>query len=129
MVRNMLRGFLRLVGAGALLALIATSNVHAQPAAQPKAFVLVQYEIHDRPQFLKLRDAMRQTLASYKGDLVSREKFDPIFGGGPAANLSIISFPTITDARAWLASKAMTTLLPEARKTATMSTYVVEKVN
>ena len=111
--------------------LLAMAPVRADaPAAQPahKAFVLIEYQVRDQPLFLKLRETVRDSLKSYKGDIVTREKVQPIFGGNPT-NLSVISFPSIEAARTWLASKELAAIAPQRDKAAKVTTYLVEKLD
>ena len=130
MLDRMLKSLRLLAGVGALAATLAALPAHAETTAAPapKAFVLIEYQVRDQPLFVKLRDQVRASLKSYKGDLVTREKVAPIFGGNPT-NLSVISFPSIEDARTWLASKELAAVAPERDKAAKVSTYLVEKLD
>ena len=57
-----------------------------------------------------------------------REKVDSLFGGTPS-NLSVISFPTVEDAKAWLSSPEFVALKPERDKVADVRTFLVEKMD
>ena len=133
----------------ALLALpLASSAARAQsaapaPAAAPTAstapaqvkapltkgaFVLYEYDIKDPAAFNKVATDIRASLRDFKGEFVMREKVESLFGG-KASNLSVISFPGVADARAWLASPGLAGLRPERDKAAAVRSYLVEKLD
>ena len=92
------------------------------------AFVLFEYDIKDPAVFKKVADDTQASLHDFKGELVMREKVESLFGGAPT-NLSVISFPSISDARAWLASSARAGLQSERNKAAAVRSYLVEKLD
>ena len=51
-----------------------------------------------------------------------------IFGGGPST-LSVISFPSVQDARNWLASPTVAELKAARNDVVDVDTYLVEKLN
>ena len=79
------------------------------------AFVLLEFDVKDPAAFKELAPKVRATLKDYKGEFVMREKVDSLFGG-KAANLSVISFPTVEDARKWLDSPEIAKLKARARQ-------------
>ena len=114
---------------------LAASAVFTLPAAAQKlpapshlAFVLLEFEVKDAAGFKELAPRVRATLKDYKGEFVMREKVDSLFGG-KASNLSVISFPTVDDARKWLDSAELGKLKPERDKIADVRTYLVEKLD
>ena len=101
----------------------------AQKLSPPSslAFVLYEFEVHDPAAFKDYAPKVRATLKDYKGEFVMREKVASLFGGEPS-NLSVISFPTVADARKWLASDELIKLRTERDKIASVRTYLVEKL-
>ena len=113
------------------LALGTTRSALAEivPAPATKgAFILNEYEVHDAAALKAVTSQAVDLLKAFKGELVLREKLDPIFGG-TSANLSVVSFPTIADARAWLASPGYAKFKAERAKTADVRAYLVEKLD
>ena len=102
----------------------------AQKLAPPthQAFVLYEFEVHDPTGFKVLAAKVRDSLKAFKGEFVMREKVSSIFGGTPS-NLSVISFPSVDDARTWLASPGLAALRGERDKVADVRTYLVEKLD
>ncbi len=116
------------------LCLVAAATL-AGPAVAQKlptpshlAFVLLEFDVKDPAGFKELAPKVRATLKDYKGEFVMREKVDSLFGG-KASNLSVISFPTVEDARKWLDSPEIGKLKPERDKIADVRTYLVEKLD
>lgn len=131
----------RLALAFALLAApLASTAARAEAAAPPTApsqvkapltkgaFVLFEYDIKDLAAFNKVAADIRGSLQDFKGEFVMREKVESLFGGAPT-NLSVISFPTVADARAWVGSPGLTALRPERDKAASVRSYLVEKLD
>jgi uncharacterized protein (DUF1330 family) len=120
---------------GLLAGLVAGSMVLASPAVLAQklsspthqAFVLYEFEVHDPAGFKALAAKVRDSLKAFKGEFVMREKVSSIFGGTPS-NLSVISFPSVEDARTWLASPELAALKAERDKVADVRTYLVEKL-
>ena len=102
----------------------------AQKLSSPShlAFVLFEFEVHDPAAFKEYGPKVRATLKDYKGEFVMREKVASLFGGTPS-NLSVVSFPSIEDARKWLASDELGKLRVERDKIASVRTYLVEKLD
>ncbi len=92
------------------------------------AFVLFEYDVKDPAVFKKVTNDTQASLRDFKGEFAMREKVQSLFGGAPT-NLSVISFPSIADARAWLASPGRAGLQPERDKAATVRSYLVEKLD
>ena len=114
--------------------LLAVPTLIAGPAPAQKvappgdvAFVLYEYQIRDPAKFPAFSAKVRDSLKDFKGELVKREKVPSIFGGGPST-LSVISFPSVRDARDWLASPAAVELKAARDKVADVDTYLVEKL-
>ena len=91
------------------------------------AFVLYEFEVRDPEGFKTLTGKLRDSLKTTKGEFVMREKVSSIFGGTPS-NLSVISFPTVEDARTWLASPDVSQLKAERDRAASIRTYLVEQL-
>lgn len=120
----------RCAAVGLLTFVLATPPAVAQTMpAKSKVFVLIEYQVLDQPSFAKVRDQVRDTLKTHKGDVVAREKVNPIFGGNNPTNLSIVSFASVQDARAWLASKELAALAAQRDKAAKVTTYLVEQID
>lgn len=98
------------------------------PSPSHSAFVLLEFDVKDPVAFKQFAPKVRATLKDYKGEFVMREKVDSLFGG-KASNLSVISFPTVEDARKWLASPEIEKMKPERDKIADVRTYLVEKLD
>lgn len=98
------------------------------PSPSHMAFVLLEFDVKDAAGFKELAPKVRATLKDYKGEFVMREKVDSLFGG-KASNLSVVSFPTVEDARKWLDSPEIAKLKPERDKIADVRTYLVEKMD
>ena len=96
--------------------------------ADSSAFVLYQYQIRDQAKFPALSEKVRDSLKDFKGEFLKREKMPSIFGGGPST-LSVISFPSVQEARGWLASPAVAELKAARDKVVDVDTYLVEKLN
>lgn len=96
--------------------------------ASHQAFVLLEFDVKDPPAFKDFASNVRATLKDFKGDFVMREKVDSLFGG-KASNLSVISFPTVDDARKWLDSPEIAKLNEQRDKIASVRTYLVEKMD
>ncbi len=92
------------------------------------AFVLFEYDIKDPAVFKKVTGDTQASLRDFKGEFVMREKVESLFGGAPT-NLSVISFPSIADARAWLASPGRAGLRSEREQAAAVRSYLVEKLD
>ena len=109
---------------------LAGPVARAQIAAplSKSAFVLFEYDIKDPSTFQKVAADIRNSLHDFKGEFVMREKVESLFGGAPT-NLSVISFPAVTDARAWLASPGLNGLRAERDKAAAVRAYLVEKLD
>ncbi len=103
-------------------------NAQKMPTPSHSAFVLLEFDVKDAAGFKDLAPKVRATLKDYKGEFVMREKVDSLFGG-KASNLSVISFPTVEDARKWLGSPELGKLKPERDKIAEVRTYLVEKLD
>ena len=106
----------------------ATAWAQKMPAPSHLAFVLLEFDVKDAAAFKDYAPKVRATLKDYKGEFVMREKVDSLFGG-KASNLSVISFPTVDDARKWLASPEIEKMKPERDKIADVRTYLVEKLD
>ena len=108
---------------------IVTAAV-AQKLSSPahSAFVLFEFEVHDPAAFKDYAPKVRATIKDFKGEFVMREKVASLFGGEPS-NLSVVSFPSVEDARAWLASDDLAKLKAERDKIASVRTYLVEKLD
>ena len=104
----------------------ATADKVASPSHS--AFVLFEFDVKDKAALPKVAAATRESSKHFKGEFVMREKVDSLFGGTPA-NLSVISFPTVADAKAWLASPEFIALKPERDKVADVRTFLVEKMD
>ena len=102
----------------------------AQKLSSPThlAFVLFEFEVRDPAAFKEYSPKVRATIKGFKGEFVMREKVASLFGGEPS-NLSVVSFPSVEDARAWLASDELAKLRPERDKIASVRTYLVEKLD
>ena len=98
------------------------------PTPSHSAFVLLEFDVKDPVAFKEYAPKVRATLKDYKGEFVMREKVDSLFGG-KASNLSVISFPTVDDARKWLASPEIEKMKPARDKIADVRTYLVEKLD
>jgi uncharacterized protein (DUF1330 family) len=112
---------------------LAAPAVHAQPAQvkaplSKGAFVLFEFDVKDPATFKTLATEIRASLKDFKGEFVMREKVQSLFGGAPS-NLSVISFPAVADARAWLASSVYTGLKADRDKAADVRSYLVEKLD
>lgn len=98
------------------------------PTASHMAFVLYEFDVKDPTAFKEFAPKVRATLKDYKGEFVMREKVASLFGGTPS-NLSVISFPSVEDARKWLDSAELGKLKEERAKIADVRTYLVEKMD
>ena len=98
------------------------------PSPSHLAFVLLEFDVKDPAAFRELAPKVRATLKDYKGEFVMREKVDSLFGG-KASNLSVVSFPTVEDAKKWLDSPEIAKIRPERDKIADVRTYLVEKMD
>ena len=119
----------------AMLGVFAPTKAVVAPAAAQKlappshlAFVLYEFDVRDPDAFKLYAPKVRATLREYKGEFVMREKVASLFGGSPS-NLSVISFPSVEDARKWLASDELAKLREERDKIASVRTYLVEKLD
>ena len=121
---------LGLVAPFALAAVGTTTPAMAQKMPTPShlAFVLLEFDVKDPVGFKDYAPKVRATLKDYKGEFVMREKVDSLFGG-KASNLSVISFPTVEDARKWLDSAELAKMRPARDKIADVRTYLVEKLD
>ncbi len=121
---------LGLAASAALAASAPMTPAQAQkmPSPSHSAFVLLEFDVKDPAAFKEFAPKVRATLKDYKGEFVMREKVDSLFGG-KASNLSVISFPTVEDARKWLASPEIEKMKPERDKIADVRTYLVEKLD
>ena len=108
----------------------ATMPAAAQKLPTPShlAFVLLEFDVKDAAAFKDYAPKVRATLKDYKGEFVMREKVTSLFGG-KGSNLSVISFPTVEDARKWLASPEIEKMKPDRDKIADVRTYLVEKLD
>ena len=121
---------------GLTFGLLAGSMAAGRPAAfaddvaspSHAAFVLFEFDVKDKDGLAKVATETRESSKHYKGEFVMRQKFDPLFGGTPS-NLSVISFPTIGDAKAWLSSAEFKALKPARDKVADVRTFLVEKMD
>ena len=118
----------RLAFASALLVSPIAAQAQVAAPLNKGAFVLFEYDIKDPAAFTKVAADIRGSLHDFKGEFVMREKVESLFGGAPT-NLSVISFPNVADARAWLASPGLTALRPERDKVAAVRSYLVEKLD
>ena len=109
---------------------LLASPALAQKVAPPdsSAFVLYQFQVRDQEKFPALSAKVRDSLKDFKGEFLKREKMPSIFGGGPST-LSVISFPSVQDARNWLASPTVTELKTARGKVVDVDTYLVEKLD
>ena len=130
-----MKAVLRLAIASIALAALAPSSplvtaAVAQKLSSPShlAFVLFEFEVHDPGAFKDYAPKVRATIKDYKGEFVMREKVASLFGGEPS-NLTVVSFPSIEDARKWLASDELTKLRVERDRIASVRTYLVEKLD
>ncbi len=98
------------------------------PTASHLAFVLYEFDVKDPAAFKDYAPKVRATLKDYKGEFVMREKVTSLFGGTPS-NLSVISFPSVEDARKWLDSPELGKLKEGRDKVAAVRTYLVEKLD
>lgn len=116
--------------APAALVFAAQMPAMAQKMPTPShlAFVLLEFDVKDPVAFKDYAPKVRATLKDYKGEFVMREKVDSLFGG-KASNLSVISFPTVEDAKKWLASPEIEKMRPDRDKIADVRTYLVEKLD
>lgn len=119
----------------AAIAAVVPPQTLVVPAAAQKlvpathsAFVLFSFDVTDPSAFKALAAKVRATLKDYKGEFVVREKVPSIFGGAPS-NLSVISFPSVEDARKWLSSPEYVALRAERDMVASVHTYLVEKLD
>ena len=108
--------------------LVTEASAQKLPAPSHLAFVLLEFDVKDQAAFKDFAPKVRATLKDYKGEFVMREKVDSLFGG-KASNLSVISFPTVEDAKKWLDSPEITKMKPERDKIADVRTYLVEKLD
>lgn len=98
------------------------------PAPGHVAFVLYEFDVKDPEAFKSYAPKVRASLKDYKGEFVMREKVASLFGGTPS-NLSVISFPSVDDARKWLGSPELAKLNEARGKIADVRTYLVEKMD
>ncbi len=117
-------GFAAFAGPAPMMSAMAQK----MPSPSHMAFVLLEFDVKDAAAFKELAPKVRATLKDYKGEFVMREKVDSLFGG-KASNLSVISFPTVEDAKKWLDSPEIAKLKPERDKIADVRTYLVEKMD
>ena len=106
---------------------VGTATAQKVAPAGSRAFVLYEFEVHDPAGFKTLTGKLRDSLRTSKGEFVMREKVSSIFGGEPS-NLSVISFPSVADAKTWLASADVGQLKAERDKVASTNTYLVEQL-
>ena len=107
---------------------VVPAAAQKMPAPSRSAFVLYEYDVKDPAAFKELAPKVRASLNDYKGEFVMREKVDSLFGG-KASNLSVVSFPTVEDARRWLASPELAKLNAARTSIADVRTYLVEKLD
>lgn len=98
------------------------------PTPSHSAFVLYEFDVKDPAAFKDYAPRVRATLKDFKGEFVMREKVTSLFGGTPS-NLSVISFPSVADARKWLDSPELAKLKEGRDKIAAVRTYLVEKLD
>ena len=106
---------------------LVPASAQKMPSPSHSAFVLFEFDVKDPVAFKDFAPKVRATLKDYKGEFVMREKVDSLFGG-KASNLSVISFPSVEDARKWLGSAELGALKEQRDKIAAVNTYLVEKV-
>lgn len=111
-----------------LAACAGPASAQKMPTPSHLAFVLLEFDVKDPVAFKDFAPKVRATLKDFSGEFVMREKVDSLFGG-KAANLSVLSFPTIDDAKKWLASPEVTKLNAQRDKIADVRTYLVEKMD
>ena len=109
-------------------AVVNTASAQKLSSPSHLAFVLFEFEVHDAAGFKDFAPKVRATIKDYKGEYVMREKVASLFGGTPS-NLTVVSFPSVEDARKWLASDQLTQLKAERDKVADVRTYLVEKLD
>ena len=91
------------------------------------AFVLFEFDVKKQEGFKELAAQVRESAKTFKGEFIMREKVDSLFGGA-ASNLSVISFPSVEDAKTWLASPSFDKIKTARDKIAEVRTYLVEKL-
>ena len=110
-----------------LLALAAPLAAHAQ-TANKSAFILNEYDVHDPAAFKQFVEEVDASLKPFSGQSVLREKVVSPFGGVPAS-LVVITFPSVVEARAWLASPDYAKLKTDRDKAASARAYLVETLD
>lgn len=124
---------------GAAAASAETVKPHSPEPAKPVpaqklapashvAFVLFEFDVKTQEGFKELAAQVRDSAKTFKGEFIMRERVDSLFGGAPS-NLSVISFPSVEDARTWLASPSFDKLKAERDRVAAVRTYLVEKLD
>ena len=113
---------------GSMIAGLSHAMADKVPSPSHAAFVLFEFDVKDKAGLPKVAAATRESSKHFKGEFVMREKVDSLFGGTPS-NLSVISFPTVEDAKAWLSSPEFVALKPERDKVADVRTFLVEKMD
>ncbi len=128
-LRGLIAGLLLSPLAFVALQPVAIGTAAAQKVAPPgsRAFVLYEFEVHDPAGFKTLTSRLQDSLKTTKGELVMRDKVSSIFGGTPS-NLSVISFPTVDDAKSWLASADVSQIKVDRDKVASIRTYLIEQL-
>ncbi len=107
----------------------------AKPASSQKlapashqAFVLFEFDVNKQEGFKAFAKQVRDSAKTFKGEFLMREKVDSLFGGVPSS-LSVISFPSVEDAKTWLGSPAFDKLKAQRDTYADVRTYLVEKID
>ena len=93
-----------------------------------QAFVLFEFDVNKQEGFKAFAQQVRESAKTFKGEFLMREKVDSLFGGAPSS-LSVISFPSVDDAKTWLGSPAFGKLRTQRDVYADVRTYLVEKVD